>query len=198
MRDPIEKNKLDESLLQTMEEGPQVQEKEEIPIECELIDSDNEVNHDDFHYDKNASKHALELDVGGEQEKCSDEVKLVLRRPPSNTAIEVQPSTPKSNFQYMPTPGIGIKSASQFNNYGPPLNQPGSSTMVEASTTSIPLQSLVEDLQDIENQEKARKRAAMIKNKRVVRGSITFAPPRMKKIQPLSSSSTNFTSHLLI
>ncbi|CAI9780275.1 unnamed protein product [Fraxinus pennsylvanica] len=83
MRDPIGKNVVEESLLQTMEEGPQVQEEEEIPIECELIDSDNEVNDDDFHYDKNASKHiksglhvdpVLELDVGGKEDKSSDEL----------------------------------------------------------------------------------------------------------------------------
>ncbi|CAI9770499.1 unnamed protein product [Fraxinus pennsylvanica] len=191
----IEKNTVEESLLQSMEEGPQVQEEEEIPIECQFVSSDNDVDNDDFHYEKNASNHieiglhadpASEIEVGGEEEKSSDELDCPMpRRLLSNTTSEVQPSTPNSNFQFMPTPGIGVTSASQLKNYGPPPDQPGSLTMEKAppqmQTTCIPLESMVKDFQNIENQETERKRAAMIKNKKVVQGSVTFVPPRLNK-----------------
>ncbi|CAA3017447.1 Hypothetical predicted protein [Olea europaea subsp. europaea] len=110
-------------------------------------------------------------DVGSERLR----VKLVPRRQSGMPPSEMQPPEQSSNFLFMPTPGIGLYSAAQFTNYGLPLNEPASSTMEKS-----PLKAMVEDLQKIENQEKQRKRTVIVKNTRIVRGSVPYAPPRKK------------------
>ncbi|CAI9764427.1 unnamed protein product [Fraxinus pennsylvanica] len=96
--------------------------------------------------------------------------KLVPRRQSGMPPSEMQPLEQSYNFLFMPTPGIYLTSGAQFTNYGPPLNEPASSTMGES-----PLKSMVEDLQERENQEKERKRATVAKNRRIVRGKAVSA-----------------------
>ncbi|XP_022891203.1 uncharacterized protein LOC111406185 [Olea europaea var. sylvestris] len=104
----------------------------------------------------------------------SSRAKLVPRRPSSMPIPGVQPPVPASNFQFMPTPGICITNGAHITDYGGRL---GGRPEVQPPVPA-PLESLVEDLQLIENQEKERKRAALAKKKKTVRGSIPFTIPR--------------------
>ncbi|KAL2549537.1 uncharacterized protein Fot_11067 [Forsythia ovata] len=97
--------------------------------------------------------------------------KLVPRRPNTSSGDEVEPlPPPPSEFQFMPTPGIGLTKDAQVDKSGPSL------TMSTPAITS--LLTMVEDLQEIETQENAKKRAMRAKNFRLVRGSMPFAAPR--------------------
>ncbi|XP_022880842.1 uncharacterized protein LOC111398118 [Olea europaea var. sylvestris] len=77
---------IEEVILESTYEGPQgdniFQDEEVIPNECQLIDSNNEVNDNDFHYDNNANEqvliglkadHTIELLTTGDEEVGSDE-----------------------------------------------------------------------------------------------------------------------------
>ncbi|XP_022852585.1 uncharacterized protein LOC111374185 [Olea europaea var. sylvestris] len=115
--------------------------------------------------------------------------KLVPRRSNTSPRYEVQPPPPPSasEFQFMPTPGLGLTNDAQYDWSAPPLTEPGSSmtvkgmltrAFVQIPTENIPVQNMVEDLQQIDAQENAQKRAARAKNRKVVRGSARYAPPR--------------------
>ncbi|KAL2524765.1 Uncharacterized protein Adt_09819 [Abeliophyllum distichum] len=93
-------------------------------------------------------------------------------RPNTSAGDEVEPQPPPpSEFQFMPTPGIGLTKDALVDISSPSL------TMPTPAITSLP--TMVEDLQEIENQENAKKRAMRTKNFLVVRGStMLFAAPR--------------------
>ncbi|KAL2521464.1 uncharacterized protein Fot_25387 [Forsythia ovata] len=78
-------------------------------------------------------------------DKCRSRAKLVPRRPNTSSGDEVEPlPPPPSKFQFMPTPGIGLTKDAHVDKTGPSL------TMPTPAITS--LQTMVEDLQEIENQ----------------------------------------------
>ncbi|KAL2557786.1 uncharacterized protein Fot_02525 [Forsythia ovata] len=115
--------------------------------------------------DHTCSQRSSQIDKGRSR------AKLVPRRPITSLGDEVeQLPPPPSEFQFMPTPGIGLTNDVHVDKSGPSL------TMPTPAITS--LQTMVEDLQEIENQENAKKRATRAKNFRVVRGSMPFAAPR--------------------
>ncbi|KAL2481118.1 Uncharacterized protein Adt_34084 [Abeliophyllum distichum] len=104
-------------------------------------------------------------------DKGRSRAKLVPRRPNTSLGDEVEPlPPPPSEFQFMPTAGIGLTKDAQVEKFGPLL------TMPTPAITS--LLTMVEDLQEIENQENAKKGATRAKNFRVVRGSMSFVAPR--------------------
>lgn len=84
---------------------------------------------------------------------------------------EVQPPESASNFHLLPTLEIGFNNTVEFTNHGPLQSAPNIST-----TEKMNLQTIMKDLQEIENQEKEKKRAAITKNKMIIRGLFPYAP----------------------
>ncbi|KAL2482185.1 uncharacterized protein Fot_43629 [Forsythia ovata] len=93
-------------------------------------------------------------------------------KPNTSSGDEVEPLPhPPSEFQFMPTPGIGLTKDAHIDKSGPSL------TMPTPAITS--LLTMIDDLQEIENQKNAKKMATKAKNVRVVRCLMPFAALRI-------------------
>lgn len=88
----------------------------------------------------------------------------------------------------MPTPGIVSSQSAIFNKAGPACYAPeisredgkgvASPKIGHVQVESIYVDELIKELQEFDAEENSRRREATARNRRIVRGSVSFAEPR--------------------